>query len=152
MPRDCSSRSPGATLCAVVVLATLSLSAIIFNGCADARHHSVSGESVFMTQKVVPLDSATRVYIDELPKLIHYEKPKYPRVLEMAGVEGVVWVKALVNTKGLVADAAIHYSSGAALFDEEALRATRLNKFKPGVKDGKPVAVWVVYRVQFVLR
>jgi TonB family protein len=87
----------------------------------------------------------------EMPVLLELVEPVYPESAKKAGVEGKVWVKALVDTKGEVRDALIYRSSGHSQLDEAARQAAYKCKWKPAENDGKPVAVWLAYQVNFVL-
>jgi outer membrane biosynthesis protein TonB len=40
------------------------------------------------------------VPVEVIAEMIHYETPSYPRLAEQAGLEGLVWVKALVGDDG----------------------------------------------------
>ena len=88
----------------------------------------------------------------EIPaEMIYEHAPEYPRLAQTAGMEAVVWVKALVDKNGSVRDAMVLKSSGSkAGFDEAAVKAAFKCKFKPAIQNGRPVAVWVSYQVEFV--
>ena len=83
------------------------------------------------------------------PEMVYYETPEYPRLAKQAGITGIVWVKALVDKEGNVRDAMVAKSSGTASLDEAAVKAASKNKFKPGIQNGRPVNVWVSYKVLF---
>ena len=91
------------------------------------------------------------VPVDIMPEMIHRETPEYPSQAKMRGDDGVVWVKALVDKEGNVRNAKIGKSSGSAYLDDAALRVAYKNKFKPGIQNGKPVNVWLSYKVTFAL-
>ncbi|UCD64054.1 MAG: energy transducer TonB [Candidatus Zixiibacteriota bacterium] len=91
------------------------------------------------------------VPVEIYPEMIHYETPPYPRLAQQAGIEGVVHVKALVDKTGNVRDAMVAISSGTAALDEAAVEYAYKNKFKPGIQNGRPIAVWVTYKVNFEL-
>ena len=84
---------------------------------------------------------------------------KYPDVPEREQeIQSLTVVGFVVNEDGSVSDVSIKRSSGApndkraALFDNEALRVIRLlPKFKPGMKDNKPVRVAYVVPVRSTL-
>jgi protein TonB len=79
--------------------------------------------------------------------------PKYPDIARRAGIEGAVWVKALVNKEGKVLDVLIAKSSGAnAGFEEAAIDAAKQTVWKPAIANGQPIAVWVTYKVEFKLK
>ncbi|MGD8921723.1 MAG: energy transducer TonB [Candidatus Zixiibacteriota bacterium] len=111
------------------------------------------GSGVFVepdTTDVLPPPDSFRI-LEKYPELIHYVEPEYPRIAKLAGLEGIVWVKALVSKEGRVLDALVEKSSETAALDEAAVKAAYENRFTPGIQNGRPVAVWVTYRVQFVL-
>jgi protein TonB len=89
----------------------------------------------------------------EIPaEMLYEEVPDYQRLAKKSGMEGIVWVKALVDKDGNVKKAMVLKSSGSrAGFDEAAVKAAYKCKFKPAIQNHKPVAVWVSYSVEFVL-
>ena len=91
------------------------------------------------------------VPVEIYPEMIHQEQPSYPRLAEQAGIEGTVWVKALVDKDGDVREAVVYKSSGTQSLDEAAVETAYKNKFKPGIQNGRPVPCWVTYRVDFTL-
>ena len=92
------------------------------------------------------------VPVEVIAEMIHYETPSYPRLAEQAGLEGLVWVKALVGSDGNVRDAVVYKSSGTTALDDAAVAAAPKNKFKPAIQNGRPVAMWVTYKVEFTLK
>ncbi len=91
------------------------------------------------------------VVVDSFPEMTYQESPVYLEKAKKAGIQGKVWVKALVDKKGVVRDMQLAKTSGHKILDESALKAGWKNKFKPAIADGKPVAVWVTYAVDFAL-
>ena len=74
---------------------------------------------------------------------------KYPKEAKMAGVEGTVMVCFVVDTDGRIVDAHVHESVHPAL-DREAIRVIMKSpKWKPAMKDGKPVRVSYTMPVMF---
>jgi protein TonB len=93
------------------------------------------------------------VAVEEMPVQVYDEVPVYPEMAERAGIEGVVWVRALVDKEGRVRDAIIQKASGTnAGFEEAALAAAMKNRYKPAIQNGRPIPVWVSYRVVFELK
>ena len=43
-------------------------------------------------------------------------------------------------------------SSGNKPFDKSAVKAAYKNLFKSAIKDGKPIKLWVTYKVDFLLK
>ena len=102
--------------------------------------------------ETVYLPEATEfVPVEIYPEMIYEEPPVYPRLAQQAGLEGIVWIQALVDKEGTVRKAQVARSSGSTALDEAAVEAAYKNKFKPGIQNGRPVAVWVTYRVGFQL-
>ncbi|MBN1212630.1 MAG: energy transducer TonB [candidate division Zixibacteria bacterium] len=86
-----------------------------------------------------------------MPEMIYEEVPTYPKWAEQAGIEGTVWIKSLVLKNGRVDSALVEKTSGSAILDKAALQTAYKNRFKPGIRDGCPVATWVVYKVDFAI-
>ncbi|SYZ74445.1 membrane hypothetical protein [Candidatus Zixiibacteriota bacterium] len=87
--------------------------------------------------------------VDSTPVMIKMAQPIYPDSAKETGVEGGVYVNVLVDSKGQIRDARISKSSGSAMLDKAALNAARQCEWKPAIKDGKPIAVWVSYKIIF---
>ncbi|MCK4404219.1 MAG: TonB family protein [candidate division Zixibacteria bacterium] len=90
---------------------------------------------------------------DELPVALNEVKPEYPPLAKQAGIEGTVWIKALVDKKGMVRDAVVFKPSGSSAgFEDVAIEGAFKIKYKPAISNNQPVAVWVVYPVRFTLK
>ncbi len=93
------------------------------------------------------------VPVEEMPVVIKRVEPEYPDLARRAGIEGTVWVKALVDRSGKVRDVIILKDSGAnAGFEEAAVKAAHGYVYKPAISNGQPVAVWVAYKVNFKIK
>lgn len=96
------------------------------------------------------------VAVEEMPEPIGgmysiQSKIKYPEIAKRAGIEGKVYVLALIDENGNVASARIIKGIGAGC-DEAALDAVTQTKFKPGRQKGKPVKVQVSIPIVFKLQ
>ena len=92
------------------------------------------------------------VAYEEAPEKIVDVKATYPEMARRAGIEGVVWVNALVDREGKVRDVRILKDSGAnAGFEDAAIEAAKKTVWKPAISNGQPVAVWISYRIVFTL-
>lgn len=89
--------------------------------------------------------------VDLMPEMIYEKQPVYPEEVKKEKIEGTVWVKALIGEDGLVIKSEISKSSGNDILDKSALDAALENKYKPAIKDGKPISTWVTYKVDFCL-
>jgi protein TonB len=93
------------------------------------------------------------IAVEEMAVKIKDVQPVYPALAQRAGVEGDVWLKALVDKEGKVRDVIIVKESGAnAGFEEAAEKAAYETIWRPAIANGQPVAIWVTYKVQFVLK
>jgi periplasmic protein TonB len=87
------------------------------------------------------------------PEPIFEKKPEYTSAAMRAKVQGTVEVQAVVNPDGSVSRVQIVRSLDDRFgLDEEAMKAVRQWRFRPGVKGGKPVPVMVVIELTFTLR
>jgi TonB family protein len=91
------------------------------------------------------------VAVEKPPEMVFKNEPDYPQTEKRLGLEGVVIIKALVDIDGTVADAVVWKSCDVKALDEAALEAAYLNRYTPAMQNGRPVAIWVTYRVEFVL-
>ena len=91
------------------------------------------------------------VPVEVIPEMVYRAEPVYPPQAIQNGWEGVVCVQALVDKNGVVRDAQVNKSSGFPCLDEAAVEAAYLCRYTPAIQNGRPVACWVSYRVEFVL-
>jgi TonB family protein len=90
---------------------------------------------------------------DKPPVPKYAPQPAYPEKAKLEGIEGEVWVKALVDSHGNVVKALIAKGPEQdAGFKESALGNARLCKYEPAEMDGKPVAVWIAYKLVYKLK
>ena len=102
-------------------------------------------------EEIVYPDSRTFVAVDQQPEMVFHQKPEYPRLARDMGIEGKVWVTALIDIDGSVREAKVLKSSGSERLDDSAVQAAYDYKYKPAIKGGEPVPVWVSYQVVFEL-
>jgi protein TonB len=86
----------------------------------------------------------------EPPQRINKVPAKYPKVAEMANVEGTVVISATIDTEGKVTYPKIVKSIPA--LDKAAIETVSQWEFKPATRDGHPVPVVVTLSVEFALR
>ncbi|MFZ1683312.1 MAG: energy transducer TonB [Candidatus Zixiibacteriota bacterium] len=85
------------------------------------------------------------------PIMIEMRKPQYPRTAKRQGRTGTVWVKSLIDKKGMVRSSCVGKSSGWPELDKAAVAASFGNRYKPALEDGRAIAIWVTYKVDFKL-
>jgi TonB family protein len=91
------------------------------------------------------------VYAEIYPEFVYRHQPDYPWLAKQAGITGTVTVWVLVNEEGNVIEAVVYKSSGNTSLDEAAVQAAYKCKFKPGIQNGWPIKVPVIYGVEFEL-
>jgi TonB family protein len=82
------------------------------------------------------------------PRPIKQKPPEFTEQVRKEKVHGIVTLAVVVTREGNVVDARVMNGCGRGL-DEEAVKAVRTWKFKPAIKDGKPVAVQIFVEVDF---
>jgi protein TonB len=95
---------------------------------------------------LVPLSTVTTA-----PDLVHRVKPKYTREMIEEEVEGVVKAKLLVDVDGHVKEVEILQDIGFGSRDA-ATEAFLQLRFRPAMREGEPVAVWIKFTYRFVLQ
>ena len=91
------------------------------------------------------------VAVEVMPEMIYESVPIYPDKDRKAGHEGVVWIKALVDKNGNSVQALVAKTSNYENLDNAALDAATKNRFKPAIQNGRPIAVWITYKVEFLI-
>lgn len=96
------------------------------------------------------------VAVEEMPEPVGgiagiQKRIKYPEIARRAGVQGRVFVKAFVDETGNVFKTELIKGIGAGC-DEEALKAVKDTKFKPGKQRGKAVKVQVSIPILFKIQ
>ena len=88
-----------------------------------------------------------------LPVVVKEVKPQYTRAAMQAQIQGSVWLECVVDEQGDVTDIKVTKSLDKEHgLDQAAIDAARQWKFKPGQKDGKPVAVQITLELTFTLK
>jgi len=88
-----------------------------------------------------------------LPRVVREVKAAYTQEARDAHLEGTVFVRAVVKSDGTVGDVSVERSLDPTYgLDQAAVDATKAWLFKPGTKDGKPVAVSVGIEHTFKLK
>jgi len=89
----------------------------------------------------------------EIPQLIRQVKPSYTSEAMRAKVQGVVLLECVVQTDGGVGNCSVQKSLDSSFgLDQEAIKAARQWRFRPGTRMGEPVPVLVTIELTFTLR
>lgn len=75
----------------------------------------------------------------------------YPEIAQRAGIEGKVIVHVLIDENGKAVDTKVLRSLGENGCDEAAIAAVKKTKWRPALRDGNPVKVWVSLPIIFKL-
>ena len=87
------------------------------------------------------------------PLVIREVKPQYTADAMRAKVQGSVVVECIVNADGTVAAARVARSLDAVFgLDQEALKAAKQWRFRPGTSRGTPVPVRITIELTFAIR
>jgi protein TonB len=98
-------------------------------------------------------DSGDFVKVEEFPVELYRGGINYPPRSGLSGTSGTVWIQELIDKKGRPREVRVLRSSGVdAGFEEAAKEAAERNRFRPAKQRGKPVAVWISYKVDFKIR
>ena len=114
------------------------------------------------TSAAIPVSATLQAQSDQiykpgkdvtLPEVVTEVKPRYTPEALQAKIQGTVWLRVVVLANGNVADVTVINSLDSEHgLDQQAVDAARQWKFKPGTKDGKPVAVEVTLEMTFTLK
>ncbi len=91
-----------------------------------------------------------RPQLTKPPKLLQFVEAPFPESEKAAGAGASVVVEILISELGLVSDVRV-IQTASPTFDAAALEAVRAFVFEPAEIDGKPAAIKIQYRYDFVL-
>jgi TonB family protein len=88
-----------------------------------------------------------------LPQLVREVKPAYTSDAMRAKIQGTVLLQCVVRPDGSVSDIQVLRSLDPNFgLDQEAIKAARQWRFRPGMRMGEPVSVLVTIELTFTLR
>ncbi|MFL5273266.1 MAG: energy transducer TonB, partial [Anaeromyxobacteraceae bacterium] len=90
--------------------------------------------------------------LTKAPVLTRFVPAEYPPTLAAEGVTGAVVLDLVIDETGAVTQATIAEPSAHPAFDAAAIHAVTQFEFEPAEIDGKPAAVQITYRYEFVLK
>ena len=86
--------------------------------------------------------------VDKRPIVSKKPTPSYPRDARSSGVRGTVIIRCIFSATGKVTN--IRVVSGQPMgLTERSIEAAEKIQFKPALKDGKPVSVWMQLEYNF---
>ncbi len=88
-----------------------------------------------------------------LPTVLREVKPAYTADAMRAKVQGSVWLECIVMPDGSVGDVKVTRSLDPIFgLDQEAIKAAKQWRFRPGIRQGEPVPVIITIELTFTLR
>jgi TonB family protein len=103
-------------------------------------------------KKISESENDTEVFnlrsVDKLPRAIFQVDPNYPYSLKQAKVGGYVKLEWIIDESGKVLRPKVLESSNPG-FNQPAIESILKSKWAPAKKNGKPVAVKVIQRMDF---
>lgn len=88
-----------------------------------------------------------------IPQLLRDVRPAYTADAMRAKVQGAVWLECIVMPDGSVGDVKVTRSLDPIFgLDQEAIRAAKQWRFRPGMRQGEPVPVIITIELTFTLR
>ncbi len=85
---------------------------------------------------------------NKLPRT-HYEPPKFPAATRNRNIDGWVELEFTVLPDGTTGDIVVTNSSPRKTFDNAAINAVAQWRYKPVMRDGKPVPQRAAVRIRF---
>ena len=113
-------------------------------GAGDGRLQPVGSTAV-------GTNTSSTSTVDEKPVRLRSPIPGYTEAARANKIQGTVMLRVLVGADGGVRQVRVVRGLPDGL-TEQAIAAAREAKFKPAMKDGKPVPYWVVLEMGFNLR
>ncbi len=88
-----------------------------------------------------------------IPQLVREVKPAYTADAMRAKVQGTVWLECVVMPDGTVGRVEVIRSLDSTFgLDQEAIKAAKQWRFRPGMRFGEPVPVLITIELAFTLR
>ena len=88
-----------------------------------------------------------------LPVVVKEVKPDYTDEAKAAGVRGSIYMRVVVQSDGKVGEVEVTRSLDTEFgLDQQAVKAMKQWEFKPGEKNGQPVAVEIAVEMTFTLK
>lgn len=103
--------------------------------------------ALFVAALAFAPDSVNPHYITP-PMAVYKPAPTYSQAARDAGIQGEVWLSALIDEKGIATEITVTRSLEPSL-DKEAVATLAKWRFKPAMKYGEPVAAKVTVAISF---
>lgn len=102
--------------------------------------------------KPPPSIRVARTMREAIPIYQNNPPPEYPRLARRRGYEGTVVLEVLVDEEGKVEAMRLFRSSKHRILDRAAMASVKKWEFRPGMRDGETVEMWVRIPIRFQLK
>ena len=145
--------TPSVTATDLAVEVTIDMPKVSFEPQLDFK--TVTSTSRQPTPETGTSGEPTGIYglaqLDVAPSPLNQMRPAYPFVARSRGIEGSVKVQFIVTPEGTVRRVNVLDAHPPGTFEDAARRAVQKWRFKPGQKNGHPVAVQMELNIKFQL-
>lgn len=107
-------------------------------------------DTVTPTKKELRGQLAPISTVTSLPRLVKFIKPQYSQEMQDAKVQGEIKIQVLVDIDGKVKEVKVLNDLGHGTAEKARETGFKL-VFEPAMRGNEPVAVWISYRIQFIL-
>jgi protein TonB len=90
--------------------------------------------------------------VDKHPKAIGAIEPTYPDDAKQRDIEGTLKLMLKIDDLGRVQSVEVVEAKPSGVFEEAAIEAFRNARFRPAMKEGRPVRYQAYMRVDFKLK
>src|SRR5665213_243069 len=137
---------------ATVVLALVQAQVIVGGAPADDAAATSSAAAAASTPAETAPTAATDPTAVKPPALTHFVPAAYPPDAEKAGITGSVTLSIVIDQTGKVGEVKVLDPGPDPGFAPAAVAAVKQFGFSPAEIGGKPAAVEISYRYEFVLK
>jgi protein TonB len=124
--------------------------AILVTSSVEEIRDSTVIQSLDVAESTPAPELTKPVILDSKPVPLEYTEPPYPVSALKQGIEGTVWLRVLVSEKGDVVDVEVLKSVHKDL-DQAVVKKAWDIKYIPAKSQGKPIPVWRLYSMMFML-
>ncbi|MGB9772439.1 MAG: TonB family protein [Bacteroidota bacterium] len=90
------------------------------------------------------------IAVEKIPQPVKLARPVYPDIARRVGVQGMVYVRVLVDEHGKPIKAMV-LKSDAEVLNSAAIDAAMRSEFTPGIMNNGPVKAWVTIPFKFTI-
>ena len=131
-----------------IKISTFAIVFVLLFANQSTGHAKVAKIQSQTTPKADPVYKGKEV--DQTPRIKRKPEPKYTKDARNHGIEGTVVLRVVFTSTGRVTNIEVISGLADGLTDR-AIEAAQKISFKPAIKDGHPVSMWVGLEYNFNL-